>query len=148
VLRRLSAERRKARGCIAGPLGPDAGEGQAERAGDVRPVVPGRAPVIQPRSLTNESVFGLAALPRSLAILGGGAVGCELAQAFARFGPAVYLVEAEDRLLCREEPEASDVVSHALSADGVKVPCRSQGGEAGPSQQPWPSPSSQTAPAW
>jgi pyruvate/2-oxoglutarate dehydrogenase complex dihydrolipoamide dehydrogenase (E3) component len=82
------------------------------------PPVPGLAEVSY---LTNESVFGLTALPRSLAILGGGAIGCELAQAFARFGSEVYLVEAEGRLLPREEPEASEVVGHALSADGVKI---------------------------
>jgi pyruvate/2-oxoglutarate dehydrogenase complex dihydrolipoamide dehydrogenase (E3) component len=71
--------------------------------------------------LTNETVFSLGALPRRLAVLGGGAIGCELAQAFARLGSAVTLIEAEERLLPREEPEASDVVAAALAADGVAM---------------------------
>ena len=82
------------------------------------PPVPGLADVPY---LTNETVFGLTSLPRSLAVLGGGAVGCELAQAFARFGTDVRVIEAEGRLLPREEPEASEVVARALSAAGVKV---------------------------
>ena len=71
--------------------------------------------------LTNESVFSLPSLPPRLAVLGGGATGCELAQAFARLGSAVTVIEAEDRLLPREEPEASDVVAAALAADGVAI---------------------------
>ena len=71
--------------------------------------------------LTNESVFSLGALPSRLAVLGGGAIGCEMAQAFARLGSTVAVIEAEERLLPREEPEASDVVAAALAADGVAV---------------------------
>jgi pyruvate/2-oxoglutarate dehydrogenase complex dihydrolipoamide dehydrogenase (E3) component len=71
--------------------------------------------------LTNESVFSLTSLPRRLAVLGGGATGCELAQAFARLGSTVIVVEAEARLLPREEPEASHVVATALAADGVAI---------------------------
>jgi pyruvate/2-oxoglutarate dehydrogenase complex dihydrolipoamide dehydrogenase (E3) component len=54
-------------------------------------------------------------------VLGGGATGCELAQAFARLGSTVIVVEAEARLLPREEPEASHVVATALAADGVAI---------------------------
>jgi pyruvate/2-oxoglutarate dehydrogenase complex dihydrolipoamide dehydrogenase (E3) component len=71
--------------------------------------------------LTNETVFSLEALPRRLAVLGGGAIGCELAQAFARLGSTVTVIEAEDRLLPREEPEASDVAAAALAGDGVAI---------------------------
>ncbi|MFP3899737.1 MAG: dihydrolipoyl dehydrogenase family protein [Acidimicrobiia bacterium] len=71
--------------------------------------------------LTTETVWGLDAAPTSLAVLGGGATGCELAQAFARLGSTVTLVEALDRVLPHEEPDASAVVSEALSADGVSV---------------------------
>jgi pyruvate/2-oxoglutarate dehydrogenase complex dihydrolipoamide dehydrogenase (E3) component len=60
-------------------------------------------------------------LPASLAVLGGGAVGCELGQLLARFGVEVTIVEAADRLLAAEEPEASAVVTAALVADGVTV---------------------------
>jgi pyruvate/2-oxoglutarate dehydrogenase complex dihydrolipoamide dehydrogenase (E3) component len=63
--------------------------------------------------LTNENVFSLRSAPRRLVVLGGGAIGCELAQAFARLGSTVVLVEAEARLLPREEPEASHVVTTA-----------------------------------
>ena len=71
--------------------------------------------------LTNENVFELASLPRSLGVLGGGPIGCELAQAFARLGTHVTVLEALERVLPREEPEASGVVHQALVAAGVTV---------------------------
>jgi pyruvate/2-oxoglutarate dehydrogenase complex dihydrolipoamide dehydrogenase (E3) component len=71
--------------------------------------------------LTNESVFRLRELPRRLLVLGGGAVGVELAQAFARLGAEVVLLEALPRILAAEEPEASAAVAEALAADGVAV---------------------------
>lgn len=58
-------------------------------------------------------------LPRSLIVLGGGAVGCELGQVFSRFGVDVTIVEGEDRLLPLEEPEASAVVGSVFEAEGV-----------------------------
>ncbi len=71
--------------------------------------------------LTSDTVWELDALPASLAVLGGGAVGCELAQAFARLGSTVTVIEALDRILPREEPDASAVVTEALAADGATV---------------------------
>jgi pyruvate/2-oxoglutarate dehydrogenase complex dihydrolipoamide dehydrogenase (E3) component len=71
--------------------------------------------------LTNENVFDLHQRPDSLVIIGGGAIGCELAQAFARFGTDVTLVESGDRILAREEPDASVVVATALRNDGVII---------------------------
>jgi len=71
--------------------------------------------------LTNETVFSLERKPASMIVLGGGATGAELAQAFARLGTTVTVVEALDRVLAREEPEASDVVHDALVGDGVHV---------------------------
>jgi pyruvate/2-oxoglutarate dehydrogenase complex dihydrolipoamide dehydrogenase (E3) component len=71
--------------------------------------------------LTNESVFQLRELPKRLLVLGGGAVGVELAQAFARLGAEVVLLEALPRILTGEEPEASAAVAEALAADGVAV---------------------------
>lgn len=71
--------------------------------------------------LTNETLFELPDAPPSLAILGGGPIGCEMAQAFARLGVEVTLVEAVERILPREEPEASAVITEALAADGVVV---------------------------
>lgn len=71
--------------------------------------------------LTNETVFELTSQPRRLAILGGGAIGVELAQAFRDLGSEVVVVEGEPRLLPREEPEASSVVEAQLRARGVEV---------------------------
>jgi pyruvate/2-oxoglutarate dehydrogenase complex dihydrolipoamide dehydrogenase (E3) component len=69
--------------------------------------------------LTNETVFSLTTLPDQLLVLGAGAIGCELAQAFARFGSRVTLLEMAERPLPLEEPEASAVVRSALERDGV-----------------------------
>jgi len=71
--------------------------------------------------LTNETIFALEETPRHLAIVGGGGVGCELAQAFARLGVSVSLLEVEERVLAVEEPEASDTVRRVLERDGVEV---------------------------
>ncbi len=71
--------------------------------------------------LTNENVFSLQQPPASMVMLGGGAIGVELAQAFARLGSKITLIESLDRLLSREEPEASTIVHDALTADGVGI---------------------------
>lgn len=91
-------------------------------------IATGAGPVVPPVEglrdldpLTNETVFSLIDPPQRLAVLGGGAIGCELAQGFARLGSRVTLIEAEDRLLPREEPEASEVITEVLAADGVQV---------------------------
>ncbi|MEU1393127.1 MULTISPECIES: NAD(P)/FAD-dependent oxidoreductase [unclassified Nonomuraea] len=70
---------------------------------------------------TNRDVVRLAELPASLAVLGGGAIGCEIAQAFASFGVVVTVIEAADRLLAVEEPEASAAVAKAFAAEGITV---------------------------
>ena len=82
------------------------------------PAIPG---LDQVEVLTNETVFSLNAAPASLGIIGGGAIGCELAQAFARLRVAVSIFEGLPRLLPREEPDASAVVTSALVAAGVTV---------------------------
>ena len=71
--------------------------------------------------LTNESIFSLEDTPRRLAVIGGGSVGCELGQAFARLGVDVVVLEAEKRVLGGEEPEASEIVRRVLERDGVDV---------------------------
>jgi pyruvate/2-oxoglutarate dehydrogenase complex dihydrolipoamide dehydrogenase (E3) component len=71
--------------------------------------------------LTNETVFDLAELPRRLLVIGGGPIGCELAQAFARFGASVTIVEQAPHLLPREDPAAAAVVQRALIRDGVAL---------------------------
>ncbi len=71
--------------------------------------------------LTNETVFDLEQLPRRLLVIGGGPIGCELAQAFARFGSQVTLLNSGPQLLPREDAEAAAIVERALVADGVDL---------------------------
>lgn len=82
------------------------------------PPIPGLAEV---DPLTNESVWDLTELPRRLVVLGGGAIGCELGQAFERLGSAVTIVEMEDSLLPREEPEAGALIGERLRSEGIDV---------------------------
>ncbi|MEV7329761.1 FAD-dependent oxidoreductase [Micromonospora sp. NPDC093244] len=70
---------------------------------------------------TNHQAIEVEQLPASLLVLGGGAIGLELAQVFARFGVRVTVVEALERVLALEEPEASEVAAAALRADGVEI---------------------------
>ena len=70
---------------------------------------------------TNRQAIEVEELPASLLVLGGGAIGLELAQVFARFGVRVTVIEALDRVLAVEEPEASEVAAAALRADGVEI---------------------------
>ena len=71
--------------------------------------------------LTNETFWDLEELPARLLVQGGGAIGCEIAQAMARLGSAVTLVHRGDRLLPKEDAAASAVILAALRADGVDV---------------------------
>lgn len=69
--------------------------------------------------LTNETVFSLTALPQRLAVIGAGPIGCELAQAFARFGSDVTLIEQTSHILPREDSDAAMVVQKRMTRDGV-----------------------------
>jgi pyruvate/2-oxoglutarate dehydrogenase complex dihydrolipoamide dehydrogenase (E3) component len=71
--------------------------------------------------LTNETVFDLQRLPERLVVLGAGPVGLELAQAFGRLGSQVTVLEAADRLLPREEPEAGEVISDVFADEGIDL---------------------------
>jgi pyruvate/2-oxoglutarate dehydrogenase complex dihydrolipoamide dehydrogenase (E3) component len=71
-------------------------------------------------ALTNDTVFDLRELPRRLAVLGGGPIGLELGQAFARLGSEVTILEGADRIAGKEEPETSEVLERVLTADGVR----------------------------
>jgi len=82
----------------------------------VLPPIPGLADA---GALTSDSVWDLDELPERLVVLGGGSIGCELGQAFARLGAAVTVVEGLDRLLPREDPDAARLVTAALERDGV-----------------------------
>ena len=71
--------------------------------------------------LTSDTVWGLTELPGRLVVLGGGPIGSELAQSFARLGSAVTQVEMAPRIMVREDPEVSELVAASLRADGVVV---------------------------
>jgi pyruvate/2-oxoglutarate dehydrogenase complex dihydrolipoamide dehydrogenase (E3) component/uncharacterized membrane protein YdjX (TVP38/TMEM64 family) len=71
--------------------------------------------------LTSDTVWGLTELPKRLVVLGGGPIGSELAQSFARLGSAVTQVEMAPRIMVREDPEVSELVAASLRADGVDV---------------------------
>jgi pyruvate/2-oxoglutarate dehydrogenase complex dihydrolipoamide dehydrogenase (E3) component len=71
-------------------------------------------------SLTSETVFSLTERPRRLIVVGGGPVGCELAQGFVRLGSEVILVSGA-RLLPRDDPEASELIASVLAAEGVEL---------------------------
>ncbi len=86
-----------------------------------RPVLPPIPGLDQVGVLTSDTVWDLRKLPERLVVLGGGPIGCELGQAFARLGADVVLAEALERLLPREESDAADVVRRALQAEGVTV---------------------------
>lgn len=88
------------------------------------PPIPGLA---EAGYLTNETVFSLTELPKRLAVIGAGPIGCELAQAFARFGSSVTLIEADKQILIREDLDAVRLVEAALFRDGVQILC---GGKA------------------
>ena len=71
--------------------------------------------------LTNETVFSLVDRPQRLAVIGGGPIGCELAQAFQRLGCQVVLFHNSPNLLNKEDPEAAELVEQALRQDGVRL---------------------------
>ena len=71
--------------------------------------------------LTNETVFSLTELPKRLAIIGAGPIGCEMAQAFARFGSQVTLLEVMPQILIREDKDAAALIQDALIRDGVSL---------------------------
>jgi pyruvate/2-oxoglutarate dehydrogenase complex dihydrolipoamide dehydrogenase (E3) component len=88
-----------------------------------RPLLPSIPGLADADPLTSETVWDLTQQPRSLAIVGGGPVGCELALAFARLGSQVTLIEAGERVLPREEPRASQLIASRLRAEGITVWC-------------------------
>ncbi len=90
-------------------------------AGGTRTMMPPVAGLRASPYWTNHEAIETETVPNSLVVLGGGAVGVELAQVFARFGAEVALVEMAERLLPAEEPEASDVLTTALQRDGISV---------------------------
>jgi pyruvate/2-oxoglutarate dehydrogenase complex dihydrolipoamide dehydrogenase (E3) component len=83
-----------------------------------KPDIPGLA---EAGYLTNETVFSLTRLPRRLAVIGAGPIGCELAQAFARFGSEVTLIGNRPQIMPREDRDAAGLVATAMRHDGIDL---------------------------
>jgi len=90
-------------------------------AAGARPFVPPIPGLDQVGYLTSDTVWNMRELPKRLVVLGGGPIGCELAQTFARLGSVVTQVEMAPRLLMREDPEVSELVRQRFMADGIAV---------------------------
>ncbi|WP_429100520.1 FAD-dependent oxidoreductase [Aeromonas veronii] len=86
-----------------------------------RPLVPNLPGLDQVPYLTSDSLWQLRTPPRRLLVLGGGPIGCELAQSFALLGIPVTLVELSEQLLPREEREVADALAGQMSRDGVRL---------------------------
>lgn len=86
-----------------------------------RPLVPGIPGLKEVNYHTSDTIWSLKEQPRRLLVLGGGPIGCELAQSFCRLGSQVTLVEMADQLLIREDSEAAALVREGLTNDGVQI---------------------------
>lgn len=71
--------------------------------------------------ITNEQAFSITKRPESLAVIGGGPIGCELGQAFSRLGSQVTIIASSDRLLSKEDPEAAQVIQDQFASEGIRV---------------------------
>ncbi|MFC7259353.1 dihydrolipoyl dehydrogenase family protein [Streptomyces lutosisoli] len=114
-------------GRLAGPSRVTVGDRMFEArrgvvlATGIRPRIPPVPGLEETPYWTNRDAMAAKELPASMVVLGGGAIGVELAQVFARFKCAVTVIEGQDRLLSQEEPEAGELAAQALRADGVTV---------------------------
>lgn len=84
------------------------------------PLVP-NLPGLDKDYYTSDTIWNLTELPRQMIVLGGGPIGCELAQCFARFGTHVTLIQRGPRILPREDLEISDMIAASLAEDGVQI---------------------------
>jgi dihydrolipoamide dehydrogenase len=90
-------------------------------AAGARPFVPPIHGLEEVGYLTSDNVWDIRELPKRLVVLGGGPIGCELAQAFVRFGSRVTQVEMLSRLLIREDPEVSEIIARRFRDEGVDL---------------------------
>ena len=90
-------------------------------AAGARPFIPPIPGLKEANPLTSDTVWQLRRLPRRLVVLGGGPIGCELTQCFARFGAQVTQVEMAPRVMIREDPEFSQMVAQRFREEGVNV---------------------------
>jgi len=95
--------------------------GKAVLATGARPDTPTIPGLIEAGYLTNETVFDLTELPRRLLVIGGGPLGCELAQAFCRFGARTTIAQDLPLFLPKEERDAAQLLSDAFARDGLEV---------------------------
>lgn len=86
-----------------------------------KPQVPPVPGLKESNPLTSENLWGIEEQPRRLVVIGGGPIGCELAQAFARLGSKVCIVEQEGRLLPLEDLNASEVIERTFKSEGIRV---------------------------
>ncbi len=86
-----------------------------------RPAAPPIPGLAETGYLTNETVFSLTELPRRLAVIGAGPIGCEMAQAFRRLGAEVWLLEAQDQILTREDRDAAEILQRAFVREGIHL---------------------------
>ena len=86
-----------------------------------RPAVPDIPGLKDAGFLTNETVFSLTERPERLLVLGGGPLGCELAQAFHRLGSRVTIVQDGPQFLPREDPEAAEVLARIFQDEGIRI---------------------------
>src|SRR5207302_4146174 len=114
-------------GKLAGP-GKVSVNGTTYEASRAIVIATGTSPAVPPipgldrvKFWTNREALKVEQLPDSLVILGGGAIGVELAQVFARFGVKVSIIEGMNRVLAMEEPEASAVLDDVLRRDGIEL---------------------------
>ena len=105
----------------AAPLPP---RGHRDRRPRRRPPIPGLA---EAGYLTNETIFNLTELPQRLVVIGGGPIGCEMAQAFARFGSQVTLSCRSGHVLPREDADAAEIVQQAMIAERRALRIRHEG---------------------
>jgi pyruvate/2-oxoglutarate dehydrogenase complex dihydrolipoamide dehydrogenase (E3) component len=90
-------------------------------AAGARPFVPPIPGIEETGYLTSDTLWDLRQLPKRLLVLGGGPIGCELTQCFARLGAQVTQVEMLPRIMVREDPEVSDLVLQKFRAEGINV---------------------------
>ena len=131
----------RGRGVITAP-GEVTVAGQVLRARTGIVIAAGSAPVVPPIPglagtpfWTNHEAIETEQVPGSLIVLGGGAIGVELAQVFARFGAAVTVAEAGDRLLALEEPEAGELLAAVFGREGIVVRTGARAAAVAPSAE-------------
>jgi len=126
----LGAEVLLGRARIVSPWSVEISNASATQTLTTRAIViaAGSSPVVPPipglsaaKCLTSDTIWDVSQLPERLVVLGGGPIGCELAQALARLGATVTVVEMADRILLREDPDAAAAVASAMEQDGVRL---------------------------